>query len=348
MPTRNVDYLGTGELVSLVLVTYNQQEYIEAAVIGALSQTYSPLEIVISDDASTDNTFSIIQGLIERYEGPHEIKIIKNEQNLGIGEHISTVINNVTGELVVFCAGDDISMDCRVSEILREWISGGRTALYMYSDASMIDKYGEKKGVLRGAPFRYASVLDALTDNFSVVTGCTEAIHISLFHKPFGALNRNLSLEDRALAFRAMLLGECLYINQTLVEYRVHENNISGMNIGSSYENWRNKKVQSLDHRVRLIQQFSSDARRYSSRDLRGESVDASVAEAEVMLCLAMMEVSLHSEINKYRKSANFEGKRLKIFLLFFSLCKRGILSACPRLYYLALVFRREISRIRF
>jgi GT2 family glycosyltransferase len=49
------------ELVSFVVLAYNQQKFVAEAVRGALAQTYHPLEIVISDDCSTDGTFDVIK-----------------------------------------------------------------------------------------------------------------------------------------------------------------------------------------------------------------------------------------------------------------------------------------------
>ena len=47
------------KLVSYCLFAFNQEKYINEAIKGALNQTYSPLEIIISDDCSTDLTFQI-------------------------------------------------------------------------------------------------------------------------------------------------------------------------------------------------------------------------------------------------------------------------------------------------
>ncbi|MEO5658257.1 MAG: glycosyltransferase, partial [Polaromonas sp.] len=46
-------------LVTFVLFAYNQKKFIAEAVNGALSQTYSPLQIILSDDASTDGTYEV-------------------------------------------------------------------------------------------------------------------------------------------------------------------------------------------------------------------------------------------------------------------------------------------------
>jgi glycosyltransferase involved in cell wall biosynthesis len=63
----------TPPLVSFIVVAYNQDKYIKEAVLGAFSQTYQPLEIILSDDGSSDLTFEIMQDMVEKYVGPHKI-----------------------------------------------------------------------------------------------------------------------------------------------------------------------------------------------------------------------------------------------------------------------------------
>lgn len=74
-------------LVSFYIITFNHSQYIEEALSSALSQTYSPLQIAISDDASTDDTCQKIEHLLQEYQGPHKITYLKNKKNLGIARH---------------------------------------------------------------------------------------------------------------------------------------------------------------------------------------------------------------------------------------------------------------------
>lgn len=71
-------------LVSYVLTAYNVEEFIEESVKCAFSQTYENLEIILSDDCSTDNTFNIMKKMADEYDGPHKIVLNRNEKNLGI------------------------------------------------------------------------------------------------------------------------------------------------------------------------------------------------------------------------------------------------------------------------
>ena len=54
-------------LVSIVIVTYNQQAYIAEAIEGALGQDHPKLEIIVSDDASSDGTWAIVDAYAQRY-----------------------------------------------------------------------------------------------------------------------------------------------------------------------------------------------------------------------------------------------------------------------------------------
>jgi cellulose synthase/poly-beta-1,6-N-acetylglucosamine synthase-like glycosyltransferase len=71
-------------LVSILLIAYNQEKQIADAVRSALAQTYTPLEIIISDDASSDATFTTIEAAIAGYRGPHKVIARRNAANQGI------------------------------------------------------------------------------------------------------------------------------------------------------------------------------------------------------------------------------------------------------------------------
>ena len=58
-------------LVSFTILCYNQEAFIREAVEGAFSQTYSPLEIIISDDCSKDQTYEIVKQMADAYRKGH-------------------------------------------------------------------------------------------------------------------------------------------------------------------------------------------------------------------------------------------------------------------------------------
>ena len=93
--------------VSIMIPTYNQKDYLRNTIISVINQDYDNIEIVISDDASTDDTESLVTEIIK--DNPdRDIKYIRRTSNLGhIANYHDTLQNIVTGEYVLNLDGDD-------------------------------------------------------------------------------------------------------------------------------------------------------------------------------------------------------------------------------------------------
>ena len=70
-------------MVTFALFAYNQEKYIREAVKGAFSQTYEPLEIILSDDCSGDRTYEIMKEMAKEYDGPHRVILNRLDKNIG-------------------------------------------------------------------------------------------------------------------------------------------------------------------------------------------------------------------------------------------------------------------------
>lgn len=212
-------------LITFVLIAYNHEKFIEEAVQGAFSQTYTPLEIILSDDVSSDRTFEIMQKLATAYKGSHKVIINRNKKNLGIGAHINRCMELSNGELVVGAAGDDISLPERTVEIYLAWIDSEKKAFSLDSEYEMIDEGGNtiNRPPLKDLPKEH-QLLHFSKTLVNYVEGCTHAWHRKVFDV-FGPLP-NITSEDVAIPPRSMLLGKVLHIDKPLVKYRTHGKNI--------------------------------------------------------------------------------------------------------------------------
>src|SRR5688572_21544439 len=108
-------------LLSLIVSCYNQEPFIQEALAGAFSQTYSPLEIIISDDCSGDRTFEIAEQMAREYKGPHTIRLNRNAKNLGIGGNVNRATELCRGELILLADGDDVSLPNRTEVTYQAW-----------------------------------------------------------------------------------------------------------------------------------------------------------------------------------------------------------------------------------
>lgn len=212
-------------LVTLVVLSYNQAQFIADAVRGAFAQTYTPLEIILSDDASSDETYELVQELAADYVGPHRLILNRNRINLGIGAHVNKVMELAEGQIIVASAGDDISDSNRVDAIVSAFCTSTDRALSVWSGARYIDDCG--KLIQRAFPGRPKNFSDrTMVQNIRPVIGATHAWRREVFDF-FGPLASGVMFEDNAISFRSYLIGSIIYIDQELVSYRTHVKNIS-------------------------------------------------------------------------------------------------------------------------
>ncbi len=90
------------------MITYNHEAYIEKAIKSVLSQnTNFQYELVISNDASTDGTSKLIEGIINSHPKASNIKYINHKENVGMMKNYLNALKACTGEYIALCDGDD-------------------------------------------------------------------------------------------------------------------------------------------------------------------------------------------------------------------------------------------------
>ena len=247
---------------SMVVLAFNQQDFIEQAIRSAFAQDYPNLEILISDDGSSDRTAEIIRRLVNEYDGPHEVRINQRPKPNGILDHIYDAVGKTTGQWIVGQAGDDLSYPHRVSEIVRAFQESGADAVW-----SSFDKIDAKGALIeRNAQPRPEFEIGRFFRDWKPVqlTGATSAYVRRLFaavrcpDQPIMAEDYFFSL---ILGLRRRLVR---FIDEPLVAYRVH-----GQSLTSSYSDLLG--VEEYERRVaktarwgteifRLLEDYSADA----------------------------------------------------------------------------------------
>lgn len=124
-----------GKLVSIVIPNYNYSKYIRKSLDSAVSQTYENIEIIIVDDASTDNSVEIIKEFENKYAN---IKFYSNRHNLGVVGSHNRCINLSSGEYVVVLSSDDYLHPHFVSECVKK-LDDYPTAGIVSSDIWYVD-----------------------------------------------------------------------------------------------------------------------------------------------------------------------------------------------------------------
>jgi len=245
-------------LVTFALFAYNQEKYIREAVEGALAQTYEPLEIILSDDCSTDRTFQIIKEISIKYQGPHKVVINKNSENMGISSHVRKIHEMSNGNFIIHAAGDDISVPERALSLVNVFKKLAKSPSMVVSNAIKIDEFSKELGLLSVGfdDVIYNNNHRPLSANLPI-NGCTVAISRKLVEEFPDPINR-LIAEDVLLQRRAYLLDGIAYIPDILVKYRVHEDAITAKKINKT-DQIRHLQIWQKDRLLRL-DQFIVDA----------------------------------------------------------------------------------------
>jgi glycosyltransferase involved in cell wall biosynthesis len=213
-------------LVTFALFAYNQEQYVRDAIEGAFRQTYTPLEIILSDDCSSDGTFAIMRAMSSQYAGKHNIILNRNSKNLGLALHVDRVHRMSSGDVIVHAAGDDVSKPERVERIMAAFLKDSERPSLIESNAELIDENSCHIGlyqcvheVIRKRSDRLFVKL-TLGGTATLGGGSTYAIHRSLidfFEPPLPGI----LVEDTLINIRAGMLDGCLYIPDPLVKYRI-------------------------------------------------------------------------------------------------------------------------------
>jgi len=209
-------------LVTFAVIAYNQERYIREAIEGAFAQTYQPLEIILSDDASSDRTYDIMQEMAAAYEGPHRVVLNRNARNLTLVPHVNKLITLFNGQLIVLSAGDDVSMRHRVATIVEAWAAERQTPYLLHSNAIKINETGDSDGVVSYPPTevqRHELNLVRIIEKQVNCIGATAAWDRRLI-EAFGEIPEAALIEDRTMFLRAALLKRAKYIAESLVFHR--------------------------------------------------------------------------------------------------------------------------------
>lgn len=205
------------------MFAWRAADTIVEAIDGALAQTV-PCEIVVSDDASPDDTYAIAQAHVAGYAGPHTVTVRRNEVNLGLTGHVNLMMRLARGELFVMMAGDDVSLPGRVQQTLAAFDANPSTFV-LGGAVDEMDMQGRPLARTRRAmPERFDLAWFARAGKMATLLGATIACRREVFDR-FGPLAG--TVEDNVLSLRGALLGGGQCLPQSLVRYRMNPDSLS-------------------------------------------------------------------------------------------------------------------------
>jgi glycosyltransferase involved in cell wall biosynthesis len=224
--------------ISVALCTHNGAEYVDRQIASILDQSRPVDEIVLSDDASTDDTVAIVRRAVTEYSAHSgvaiELRVLANPVALGVVANFEQAVLATTGSLIALCDQDDVWHRDKIETALRLFDEQPAVEL-VFSDARLVDgagaplthslfqalsmTRGERRLLLGGAAF------EALLGR-NLVTGATVVFRRSLLDRaaPFAPD----WVHDEWLAALAAAAGGVRMLDAALIDYRQHGGNQIG------------------------------------------------------------------------------------------------------------------------
>jgi len=226
--------------ISVAFIVYNGAKYMRAQLDSIIAQTHKVNEIIVCDDASSDNTKEILEEYKNKH--PNLFFIHYNTKNIGPTKNIEKTIQVCTGELILLADQDDYWEANKVVNIIN-WFEQNLHMNGVFTNGTLInskDELDNKYCLWDAMSFPYKTIRSKTELNNSLkvyintvencVTGATLAIrnNLSFLQNPFPTI-KNL-VHDRWLAINLAENNSLGILEEKLIRYRIHsEQAIGGM-----------------------------------------------------------------------------------------------------------------------
>jgi glycosyltransferase involved in cell wall biosynthesis len=251
-------------LFSILVANYNNGHFFKNGYQSILNQTYSNWEVIIVDDASTDDSISIIQQLIGQ---DNRFQIYSNDINRGCGYTKNKCTLLAKGEILGFLDPDDALKENALELMVNLHLEAPDVAI-ITSRYELVDL--EMNFIKEGT---HGS---AIPENKSYLTyGMVALTHFATFKQNKYRLTTGIDpimnrAVDQDLYFKMEEQGKHLFLDKALYLYRIHENSISNNQNSLKARYWhiyairkayeRRKKMQSIDNiSKKKIAEYLSD-----------------------------------------------------------------------------------------
>lgn len=224
-------------LVSIIVITYNSSKYILETLESSKNQSYSNIELIISDDGSTDNTVALCEEWVSKNGSKFvNVQIIRAIKNSGIPGNCNRGLKASTGEWIKLIAGDDILCSSCIEEFVE--FSSNSTESFYFSRFLLINESGNviddsnKSYVLNVDFFNKnpaKQYVDLIFERYLIPTPTSFVRKKTVLD--LGAYDEEIPLcEDYPLWLRATMSGSKLvFLDSELVKYRIYPHSVSKM-----------------------------------------------------------------------------------------------------------------------
>jgi glycosyltransferase involved in cell wall biosynthesis len=209
-------------LVSIMIATYNQPDYIVQAVLSCLNQDYDNIEVVVGDDSTNDCVYNALLPFFNN----EKLKYFRNEKNLGrVKNYKKLLFDYALGDWAIMLDGDDFYIDNHFISKAMKWITENDNIVLVAAGHLVTDE----------------NICSENTEVLTTIDKCFDGKEI--FYQKIKLGQHSTNLYKRKLAidldfyrlesmgtdsegiFRLCLHGKIVYLSNTVVNWRIHNQN---------------------------------------------------------------------------------------------------------------------------
>jgi glycosyltransferase involved in cell wall biosynthesis len=228
-------------LITIIAISYNQEKYVKETLDSILAQTYPNIQLIISDDGSTDNTKEIIRTWLKENNSNNNVVFLDHKINRGITKNLNSGLPYVKGEFIRQIGCDDILLPNAVAITTEAFLKQPGAFDVVYTDMYRINEEGnmiddvtliEKRGHKVYSGFVYKEMIQK-----PFITSASMMFSKTVLEK-LKKFNEKVFYEDNEFYLRASRYFNFQYIPICTVRYRVH--NSSSINSSSRIKYYYN------------------------------------------------------------------------------------------------------------
>lgn len=231
--------------LSVTIISYNQEEFIKDTIDSVINQQISfPYEIIIGDDASSDNTPSILREYEKKY--PNIVKPIYRQQNIGHTANYIETTKMCRGEYIAHLDGDDLMLPTKLQKQV-DFLDSNPMYSMVHHLVYIIDKQGKVTGKTKARKATRGDINNLLIRN-SIINSSNMFRKASI-DEHFYKMPKDLKLHDWLAHIIKAQYGKIGFIPEYLGFYRVYRQSI--IKSANSHKLFK-AEIYTLDYATKL------------------------------------------------------------------------------------------------
>ena len=210
-----------GSFVSVILMAYNQEEYISKTIDSILCQkTNCNYELVIGEDCSSDSTRDICIKYSQAF--PDKICLLLNRKNIGMQQNFIQCLRLAKGKYIALCDGDDFWTDPQKLQMQYDLLENNSDFSGVHTKVAYIDSEDRIIGESSLMPKGKNSVSFDYLIQQNVIRTCSFMFQSAVLDNSFYKVLEVSPMPDYALFLATALKGDIYYLENITAAYRKH------------------------------------------------------------------------------------------------------------------------------